>query len=167
LALPMRATIEPEERFKDFTRRARFEWRLATEVYSVEATSHALPRCPEPGSLDEFIIEHYWAYSVGRRTDSACLEYEVEHPPWRIRPAENAVFSGDAAVLYGEAFAEVLAGTPDSAFLADGSAVAVRRGRPILGETFRIPVNSGELAASANGRPFCRERPPWRSGSAV
>jgi hypothetical protein len=41
------------------------------------------------------------------------------------------MFSGDAAVLYGEEFAEALSGTPDSAFLADGSHVAVRRGRPI------------------------------------
>jgi uncharacterized protein YqjF (DUF2071 family) len=150
LALPMRASIEPDDRCKDFARRARFEWRRLCDAYSIETTSHALPRYPEPDSLDEFIIEHYWAYSAGTRADCSCLEYEVEHPPWLVRPADSAMFSGDAASLYGKEFARVLAGPPDSAFLADGSAVAVRRGRPLIPEAICVLTKAGELATTVS-----------------
>jgi uncharacterized protein YqjF (DUF2071 family) len=149
LALPMRAKVELDGRFSGIARSARFEWRLDKQPFAIEAASVALPQYPRPDSLDEFIIEHYWGYSAGTRADLACLEYEVEHPPWLIRPAESATFTGDAAMLYGEEFAEALAGPPDSAFLADGSHVAVRRGIPVHGQMFRVPANA-ELATSAN-----------------
>jgi uncharacterized protein YqjF (DUF2071 family) len=131
LALPMRANIEPDDRFQGIAQSARFEWRLGKLPFAIEAASDTMPGYAEPDSLDEFIIEHYWGYSAGMRADLACLEYEVEHPRWLIRRANSAMFSGDAAVLYGEEFAAILTGPPDSAFLADGSQVAVRRGTPV------------------------------------
>ena len=131
LALPLRATVEPDERFKDMDRSERFVWRLGKQEYGLAAASNALPRYPEPGSLDEFIIEHYWAYSVGPGGDGTCVEYEVEHPPWMIRPADMASFTGESAPLYGREFAHVLDQPPDSAFVANGSAVAVRRGTSV------------------------------------
>lgn len=80
------------------------------------------------GSLSQFITEHYWGYAVrGGRT----LEYQVDHPQWKVRDAETARFSGDAERYYGPAFAKVLEKAPDSAFLAEGSAVTVFRGMPL------------------------------------
>jgi uncharacterized protein YqjF (DUF2071 family) len=131
LALPMRATIEPDERFNDMARRARFEWRLGARKYAIEAASNSLPRYPTAGSLEEFIIEHYWAYSAGSCGTGDCIEYEVEHPPWMIRPADEARFVGAAASLYGHELARLLTRPPDSAFLANGSAVSVRRGAAV------------------------------------
>ena len=128
LALPMRASIEPDERFSDMASFARYEWRLGKQKYAIEAASHALPHYPEPGSLNEFIIEHYWAYSASMCETNDCIEYEVEHPPWMIRPADFASFTGEAASLYGCELAHVLAQPPDSAFFADGSPVRVHRG---------------------------------------
>lgn len=155
LALPMRASVEPDERFPAIARSARFEWRLGEAPFAIAASSVAIPRYPEPDSLDEFIIEHYWGYSAGTRTDLACLEYEVEHPCWIIRPADRATFSGDAAVLYGEEFAEALGGPPISAFLADGSHVAVRRGTQLECETFRVPNKAGEFVTSYGASSPC------------
>jgi uncharacterized protein YqjF (DUF2071 family) len=146
LALPMRACIEPDEQCKEFSRRARFEWRMSGNAFEIDAASDAPPQYPEPGSLDEFIIEHYWGYSVGKRRDDACLEYEVEHPRWRVRTADSAIFTGNAAALYGEEFAKVLGHPPASAFIADGSAVEVRRGTPLVGEKLCVPGNTRELA---------------------
>lgn len=132
LALPMRASIEADERFNAMARRARFEWRLGKQKYAIEAASTAVPRYPQSESLEEFIIEHYWGYSAGMAGNKGCIEYEVEHRPWMIRPADDARFVGEAASLYGSELAPALDRPPDSAFLADGSAVSVRRGTPIV-----------------------------------
>jgi len=85
---------------------------------------------PGEGSLGQFITEHYWGYAAQR--DGGCLEYEVQHPRWYVRQAKSAGFSGDATRDYGVDLAEILLGSPDSAFLAEGSAVAVLRGVRIV-----------------------------------
>jgi uncharacterized protein len=84
---------------------------------------------PEEGSLSQFITEHYWGYATQR--DGGSLEYEVQHPRWRVREAARASFDGDAAQYYGEEFAMVLMRPPDSAFIAEGSAVTVYKGTKI------------------------------------
>ena len=75
------------------------------------------------GSQEEFITEHYWGYTKQR--DGSTVEYQVTHPSWRVWKVEASAVFGDVAGLYGADFARILSGPPDSAFLADGSAVAV------------------------------------------
>jgi len=84
------------------------------------------PALAAPGSLEEFITEHYWGYT--RQPDGGSLEYRVEHVPWRLWQTGRAQLLCDAAELYGPEFAEALGVAPRSAFLAEGSAVAVYRG---------------------------------------
>ena len=81
------------------------------------------------GSLAQFITEHYWGYAAQK--DGSSIEYEVQHPRWRVREAKHASFRGDARAFYGDEFARVLASPPDSAFMAEGSPVTVFRGTPI------------------------------------
>ena len=81
---------------------------------------------PAPGSLEEFITEHYWGYVIQR--DGGCVEYEVEHPRWRIQRTNGATFDCDAAKLYGPPFGASLGAMPTSAFVSEGSAVTVYRG---------------------------------------
>ena len=76
------------------------------------------------GSLEEFITEHYWGYTA---RGSACSEYKVEHPRWQIGRACESALKADVSSLYGEAFVTFLTRPPASAFMADGSAVAVSR----------------------------------------
>jgi hypothetical protein len=80
---------------------------------------------PEVGSEMAFITEHFWGYSggQGRRT----REYEVQHPPWRVRAAASATTTGDLGEIYGPDLGAALSGPPRSAFLAEGSAVTVHR----------------------------------------
>ena len=78
------------------------------------------------GSEQEFITEHYWGYTAQR--DGSTLEYQVEHPRWRVWESETAELHCDIAGLYGEQFCEALSCRPASAFLAEGSAVTVRKG---------------------------------------
>lgn len=84
---------------------------------------------PAEGSLSQFITEHYWGYAAQR--DGGCVEYEVQHPRWTARDAGVAGFSGNAGHFYGADFAQVLLRRPDSAFLAEGSAVTVFGGRRV------------------------------------
>ena len=85
------------------------------------------PAVPEDGSEEAFITEHYWGYS--RQRDRSTVESQVEHPRWRVWRGAEASFDCDVAALYGAAFVEALSPPPASAFVADGSAVIVRRGR--------------------------------------
>lgn len=84
-------------------------------------------------SQEEFITEHYWGYSNrrGRQT----VEYQVEHPRWRVWQAGETWFDCDVAAMYGPQFVESLSGQPSSAFLADGSDVTVRQGQALPAPT--------------------------------
>jgi hypothetical protein len=98
-------------------------WRHVT----LEPTTPAA--LPEPGSHEQFIIEHYWGYSTLPRRRAK--EYLVAHPPWRISPAQSAELNCDVAVLYGPKFAPFLEAEPTRAFWADGSPVRVYPGQTI------------------------------------
>ena len=85
-----------------------------------------LAQAPTAGSEGEFIVEHYWGYTKQR--DGSTMEYVVEHPAWRVWPAQSVRYDCDVEAIYGKEFVPVLR-EPTSAFVADGSAVVVRRGR--------------------------------------
>jgi hypothetical protein len=53
----------------------------------------------------------------------------VTHPSWKVWQVRQSAFEGDAEEFYGKDIAAVLQGEPASAFLAEGSAVSVMRGR--------------------------------------
>jgi uncharacterized protein YqjF (DUF2071 family) len=105
---------------------AEYAWRAGSTRCCMRVETEGNGLMPQEGSLGQFITEHYWGYAA--RGSKGSLEYEVRHPRWTVRNAKTAQFSGDAARFYGHEFAKVLAGSPDSAFLADGSAVTVFRG---------------------------------------
>ncbi len=108
---------------------AEYRWQHGGAWNSIRVECEGKPaRAPE-GSLEQFITEHYWGYSS--QPDRACLEYEVAHEPWRIWKATAAVFEGSPASLYGEKLAKSFERAPDSAFVAEGSAVTVYRGRVV------------------------------------
>jgi uncharacterized protein len=85
---------------------------------------------PLIGSHGEFIIEHYWGYTrrAGNRTD----EYKVEHPKWNLFEAKNAQIEVDFGYTYGEKFAHLSKEKPRSVLLAEGSEIAVYRGKPLV-----------------------------------
>jgi uncharacterized protein YqjF (DUF2071 family) len=104
----------------------RYEWRHAGAWEGVSAMVIGQPCLADPDSEEKFITEHYWGYA--RQRDGSTVEYAVEHEPWRAWRCETPALACQAARLYGETFAPFLAERPMSAFLADGSAVVVRKG---------------------------------------
>ena len=118
---------------------AEYGWTLAGERFVLSGTAEGAMAPLEPGSEAEFITEHYFGYT--RQRDGGTLEYEVEHPRWRVWTASASAFEGHAATLYGARFAEILARPPRTAYLALGSEISVRRGTrlPVLGGGTRRP----------------------------
>ena len=108
---------------------ASYGWRHEGKPFELRARVAGPARTLAPGSEAEFITEHYWGYA--RQRDGHTLEYQVEHPRWRVWTASEATFSGPATQLYGPAFGDVLSVAPRSTFVAVGSEVAVRTGQRI------------------------------------
>lgn len=122
VALPMRHDCPAETvggRF-EFAWRYRQHW----QTLGAETTGESAPM--RPGSAEEFIFEHYWGYT--RQRDGGTVEYQVEHPAWKVWQAARTWREGDAAALYGADFARFLEAEPRSTFVAEGSPVIVRRG---------------------------------------
>jgi uncharacterized protein len=109
--------------------RAAYAFRLADHWHRLEVVTLGQPAIPEPGSAAAFVAEHYWGYTVQR--DGGTKEYRVEHPKWRVWETETAELECDVGAVYGSGFAECLQGAPQSAFLAEGSVIAVHRGQRI------------------------------------
>jgi uncharacterized protein YqjF (DUF2071 family) len=107
-------------------RRLTYRWRHDAAWCHLGVTLEGDSYLPELTSEDTFITEHYWGYTAQR--DGATLEYQVEHPRWRVWKGSDAELVCDVAALYGAAFAPFLSGPPSSCFVADGSAVRVGRG---------------------------------------
>lgn len=107
----------------------RYTWRFGGRAHCVEVTPEGDPQPLVPSSEEEFIAQHYWGYA--RQKKGGAVEYRVAHPAWRAWQCRSSRFECDVEHLYGEPFAAALARPPSSAFLAEGSAVAVHRGRRI------------------------------------
>jgi len=123
VALPMRHSIGEQTNTDAAPSAVRYEWRRRAgwSALVVEASGTATPLVS--GSEAEFITEHYWGYT--RQRDGGTVEYHVTHPRWRTWTVTSAAVHGDLVELYGTALGDVLRRPPDSAFLAEGSAIAV------------------------------------------
>jgi len=124
IALPMSHKVQFGE---DGRLSVEYSWNTSSGENRILTTVRGGPMLPEDGSEEQFITEHYWGYATQR--DHGCMEYQVEHPAWKVWTAERAAFEGDMTELYGADLASVIRTTPSSAFLAEGSAVMVHRGR--------------------------------------
>ena len=120
LALPMKHAVE----HADSCLRVEYSWRRGRRWEALKMTGSGEPQSIPAGSHAEFITEHYWGYT---RLRHGCSEYRVDHPRWRVWPAETFQLSADIATLYGDQFDEPLNAEPRSAFIADGSPVEVHK----------------------------------------
>lgn len=125
-AMPMRHQVDPQRKPGP---EAEYAWRTHAGWCRMNVCAAGEPALPAEGSEEQFITEHYWGYAAQR--DGGCVEYRVEHPSWKVWKAERASFDGNVDELYGKDLAAVLKATPSSAFLAEGSAITVGRGRRI------------------------------------
>ena len=95
---------------------ARQQCRIALHVEGV-------PFEAEPGTHEHFITQRPWGFT--RQRDGGTIEYAVDHPPWYIWRHARWELEGPFGDFYPEPFSSILTGEPASAFIADGSPVAV------------------------------------------
>ena len=105
---------------------AKYSWRQGERTHAVSIECGPQISIPAPDSREAFIAEHYWGYTAHAAASS---EYRVVHPPWALRATRTVSCAMDATLLYGSEFSTVLSGSPNSAFLAEGSEVKVHTGR--------------------------------------
>jgi uncharacterized protein YqjF (DUF2071 family) len=124
VALPM--SHELQQGHDGSIRSAAYEWMFNGRRNRLGLSVAGSATVPGEGSIEEFITEHYWGYA--RQRDGGTVEYQVEHPRWRVWAAQSSAFECDIEGLYGGGFVDVLQKPPASAFLAEGSAVTVFQG---------------------------------------
>ena len=71
----------------------------------IDLRAQAEPITPPAGSLEHFLIEHYWGFDRTRRGQS--FRYRVDHPPWRTHAVEAATSTVSPGHLLGGAWAEI------------------------------------------------------------
>jgi len=122
ISLPMRSDVDPG-------RHAEYRWTRDSIDHWLRVTASGPPDFPAAGSLDEFIVEHQWGYSV--KSGGDCFAYRVERPRWRVYPVASYDFRVDTELIYGREFVPALRSKPVSAILAEGSAISVSFGEKV------------------------------------
>jgi hypothetical protein len=136
-AMPMRHSIN---KITEDKTQYLYEWKLNGKWNCLGGTINNKLVQMNPGSQEEFILEHYWGYNkVG---EQLTIEYQVEHISWNAGSVTDTIFDGDISKLYGKAFKPYLSAKPYSAFFADGSEVIVRAGLKIQSAPI-LPVSPG------------------------
>jgi uncharacterized protein YqjF (DUF2071 family) len=105
---------------------ASYRWKKSGSWHALHARFQGPPCLAQPGSEEEYITEHYYGYVAQR--DGSTVEYRVEHPRWRVWKATEAGLECAVASFYGEQYQETLSRPVTSAFVAEGSEVAVYQG---------------------------------------
>jgi uncharacterized protein len=120
----------------EYAWRARSRWpltRRSQELHTNDAYDRLAARVASPfalprsGSLEEFVVEHYWGYARGR--DGRTREYKVFHPTWQVATADDIKWQCEVAATYDWPLGEYLTVPPVSGLIARGSAIRVFRGR--------------------------------------
>ncbi|MGH9751596.1 MAG: YqjF family protein [Blastocatellia bacterium] len=129
VARRMRRRIDLENGGVALNGSVEYSWRDCGAWHHVRAKTEGKAQPLVAGSEEEFITEHYWGYAA--QPDGGCVEYRVEHPRWNVWQTSEAAFECDVKRVYGRQFVECLSVKPASAFVADGSAIVVRKGAPL------------------------------------
>lgn len=107
-----------------------YGWHAGGRWHTMSATALPTSAPMPPGSVEEFITEHYWGYT--RRTSHApggrTSAYQVEHPRWQVYPVRDWKLELDYAKMYGPQWEFLTDTWADNVLLAEGSAVKVYGG---------------------------------------
>jgi len=101
----------------------RYEWKANERWNHLEASTALECEQMSPGSMEEFIFEHYYGYT--RMTPQSTQEYQVHHPRWRVNPVIGSSIHCDFASMYGKDFSFLGDLQPESVIMAEGSPVTV------------------------------------------
>jgi uncharacterized protein YqjF (DUF2071 family) len=119
IAIPTKNKISISPQIKSI----RYDWKINQNwnFIKVEASNHK--EAMLPGSVEEFIFEHYYGYT--KINEEQSQEYRVNHPRWEVNKVLDYAIDCDFKAMYGEAFSHLSNLQPNSVILAEGSEVSV------------------------------------------
>lgn len=110
--------------FDGDSKNIQYQWKPGSQWNKIVVEASADKSEMEPGSIEQFIFEHYYGYT--RVNNSTTQEYRIEHPSWMINRIRSCHIECDFGATYGNDFTCLNEQHPDSVMLAEGSAVAVK-----------------------------------------
>lgn len=119
IAIPTKNEIEVTELSKNI----RYQWEINKEWNHLAVKSANKNEQMLPGSIEEFIFEHYYGYTKINNTLSQ--EYKVNHPRWLVNTVIDFSIHCDFKSMYGNDFSSLSTHQPDSVIVAEGSPVTV------------------------------------------
>lgn len=125
------ATRKMSERVRlaDEQLKATYTFAEKGRTQTISAMSGIYPQNLKPGSLEDFITEHYYGYTGGK--GQRTMEYRVEHPSWRTYALQDYRIDVDFGAVYGDAWSRLTGMKPHSVLLAEGSEVSVYAGEKL------------------------------------
>ena len=118
IAIPTKKTIHTAN-----TKQVKYEWKINGQWNHLEVHAKPEPEKMHPGSMEEFIFEHYYGYT--KVNNQVSQEYQVNHARWSINQVSSYSVNCDFKSMYGNAFSNLAKPPPDSVFIAAGSPVTV------------------------------------------
>jgi uncharacterized protein YqjF (DUF2071 family) len=119
ISIPTRNNISINEHSKFI----RYEWKIKNKWNYLSVNTSKVKDQMTPGSIEEFIFEHYFGYT--RINSQQSQEYKVNHPRWQTNKLNNYTVDCDFLSMYGEDFAFLKDQLPHSVIIAEGSPVTV------------------------------------------
>jgi uncharacterized protein len=119
IAIPTKHAISAS----GFTQYVRYDWKPYKNWNSLSVHAEKKSGAMAPGSMEEFIFEHYYGYT---RVDQAqSQQYSVQHPRWEVHKVMDYHVDCDFMATYGPSFSVLNEQQPHSVFLAAGSPVSI------------------------------------------
>ena len=126
MAIPTKNLID----ISNSTKRIRYEWKINKSWNHLAVNAVAEKEKMLPGSIEEFIFEHYYGYT--KVNDHLSQEYNVNHPRWQVNKVTGYSILCDFKSMYGNDFSFLVNHKPDSVIIADGSPVTVKWKRTLF-----------------------------------
>jgi uncharacterized protein YqjF (DUF2071 family) len=119
IAIPTRNSLVINKDSKNI----RYEWKINKIWNHLQVTAGFEDYKILPGSIEEFIFEHYYGYT--KINDNLSQEYKVNHPRWLVNTVIESTIDCDFTLMYGDDFSFLTQQQPDSVIIAKGSPVTV------------------------------------------
>jgi uncharacterized protein YqjF (DUF2071 family) len=120
IAIPTKNTIE----ITSLSKKLRYQWKINKEWNHIAVNAAKENAQMLPGSIEEFIFEHYYGYT--KVNNQVSQEYKVNHPRWQVNKVIDYSIHCDFKSMYGNDFSFLSTRQPDSVIIAEGSPITVK-----------------------------------------
>jgi uncharacterized protein YqjF (DUF2071 family) len=120
IAVPTKNTIA----ITNFSKNIKYQWKINEEWNHIAVNAAKEKEQMLPGSMEEFIFEHYYGYT--KINNQVSQEYKVNHSRWQVNKVIDYSIHCDFKSMYGNDFTFLSSQQPDSVIIAEGSPVTVK-----------------------------------------